>query len=360
MNISGFLQRSVVLFAGTAGLLAIAPPSHVLAQAGTPDMAECLGIAENRERLACYDRLSGRTAGAPPGIDASSATVHSGRATDPVTGAGAATAPPSLIDAAWGFNPDSERYILALYRPNNIQFVSYTDRVNDHPFSPLYSAAGIEDENLDSIEAYFQISFKSRLWTTDDRQYGLWVAYTQQSYWQSYNEDLSRPFRETNYMPEILMSYRPDISFGGFHWRLFNLGFAHQSNGRADPISRSWDRIIAEFGIENGNFALLVRPWYRVEENEEQDDNPDITDYMGHGDITAIYKWNQHSFSLMVRGNIDKEKGAAQLSWTTPRLLGPLRGYIQGFTGYGESMIDYNWSQNVIGVGVTVNDLLDR
>ena len=254
-----------------------------------------------------------------------------------------------MIDEAWGFNPDSNRYSIDVYRPNYLLLASYSSRKNNEPFLSLFDAVNNPDAEMQSTEAEFQISFKARLWATEDRRFGIWGAYTQQSQWQVYNSDLSRPFRETNYMPELMASFRPGLSFRGMHWRLLNFGYAHQSNGRSDPISRSWDRLIAEFGVEWENLALLVRPWVVIDDGG--DDNPNITDYYGHGDITAIYKLGEHSFSLMARGNLDTEKGAARFSWTSPPLIGPLRGYVQAFTGYGESMIDYDWKQNVIGVG---------
>jgi phospholipase A1 len=132
-------------------------------------------------------------------------------------------------------------------------------------------------------------------------------------------------------------------------------GYTHQSNGRSDTLSRSWDRIVATFGFERENFALLAKAWYPFNYNE---DNPDITDYYGYGSLTGIYKWRGHSFSLMARGNLREGKGAAELTWMSPRLLGPLRLYVQGFTGYGESMIDYNWNQSTIGAGIALNDAL--
>ncbi len=190
-------------------------------------------------------------------------------------------------------------------------------------------------------------------------KYAVWAAYTQQSNWQIANGDLSRPFRETDYQPELIFTYRPDLEFGGFRWRLLNLGLVHQSNGRAEPLSRSWNRIYAQFGFERDNFALLVRPWYRFKEGADKDDNPDITDYYGYGDIVGLYRTDRgHTFTLTGRGNIRERKGSVEFEWSTPPLLGPFKGYFQVFSGYGESLIDYNWKQTTVGAGVLLNDLL--
>ncbi|WP_246296771.1 phospholipase A [Allochromatium humboldtianum] len=336
--------------------------AHALAGLQPAGSAACVAITSDMERLACYDRVNGRAAdlvqsepttspmAAPAAPVAQSSTPLI--APDEVESAGET----SLIDEAWGFNADSKRYTIDTYRPNYLLFATYSSRPNEAPFETLFDATQEPGVEMQSTEAEFQISFKTRLWATDDRRFGIWGAYTQQSQWQVYNADLSRPFRETNYMPELMASFRPGLSFGDFHWRLLNVGYTHQSNGRADPISRSWDRLFAEFGIERGDFAVLMRSWVVIDDGD--DDNPNITDYYGYGDITAFYKWRGHSFSLMARGNPSADKGAAQITWITPKLFGSLRGYVKGFTGYGESLIDYNWKQNVIGIGVTLNDQL--
>ena len=351
----------LVAFIGLGFVLAF--NGEAQARTAPSSIAACVTIKTDSARLACYDRASRRVGAAQPESEstrtvqaAPTAVPAAATSTDP--SAIVSPAPTSMIDTAWGFNPDSSRYTIDLYRPNYLQFARYSSRPNNPPFQELFNSTQTPNAELDSTEARFQISFKARLWATDDRRFGVWAAYTQQSQWQVYNSELSRPFRENNYMPELMVSYSPDLELGGFHWRLFNFGYNHQSNGRAEPISRSWDRIVAEFGVERGNFALLIRPWYRIPDSNSQDENPDITDYYGHGDITAIYKWRGHSFQLMGRGNLSTQKGAAQFSWTSPPLLGPLRAYVQAFTGYGDSLIDYNWKQNAIGIGVSLNDLL--
>ena len=143
-------------------------------------------------------------------------------------------APMSLIDTAWGFDPASDRYALSLYRPNYLQFARFTNQVNNHPFTPLFQAKDVPDQSLDPTEARFQLSFKSRLWTTDDRRWGLRAAYTQQSQWQIYNDDLSRPFRETDYMPEVMLSHATDVSFGDYNWRQNAIGIGIALNDLLD------------------------------------------------------------------------------------------------------------------------------
>jgi phospholipase A1 len=339
-------RRQLGAAAAVAAMFAVAVPATAQTM---PAIAECAAIADDAERLACYDRASGRT---PPA--AAEKAPETPRPA--IAGKPAEAAPESLIDAAWGFDPKSNRYIIDLYNQNYLLVARYSDNVNNAPFTPVFQAFQQYPQPLDSTEAKFQLSFKLRLWTTDDRRWGVWAAYTQQSQWQVYNDELSRPFRETNYMPELFVSYRPGVDLGhGFQWNLLNVGYTHQSNGRSDTLSRSWDRIVATFGFERENFALLAKAWYPFNYNE---DNPDITDYYGYGSLTGIYKWRGHSFSLMARGNLREGKGAAELTWMSPRLLGPLRLYVQGFTGYGESMIDYNWNQSTIGAGIALNDAL--
>jgi phospholipase A1 len=353
------------VFAALLGAALIATPTLAPAQVTASALAECAAIGGDSERLACFDRLSGRAERPAPETkkDAAPAAATSTSGADATTSTVAAPAPGgsgSMYDKAWSFDPSSPRYDISLYAPNYFLLGHYTTALNTAPFYPLVGGVLAPGTELDSTEAAFQISFKFRLWTTDDRRWGAWAAYTQQSQWQLYNDsgNASRPFRETNYMPELILSYKPALQWGDLHWNLFNLAFNHQSNGRSDKISRSWNRVIASVGVESGDLAVLGRLWWRVPESSDSDDNPTISDYYGWGDLSAIYKWRDNSFAATIRGNPSTGKGAGQLTWTSAPLLGPLRGYVKLFSGYGETLIDYNWNQTTIGFGVTLNDWL--
>jgi len=120
-----------------------------------------------------------------------------------------------------------------------------------------------------------------------------------------YNKSISSPFRENNFEPELMGVIHTDYDLFGLKGRFINIGLVHQSNGRQDPLSRSWNRIYAQFGFERGGFGLMVRPWYRIREDWTADNNPDITTYMGYGDVVATYAWGGHMVSLVLRSNVN-------------------------------------------------------
>ena len=250
-------------------------------------------------------------------------------------------------------------FTLMSHKPNYILLANYNSSPNNDPWREASLDPNLE---MDNVEAQFQISIKVPL-AVDlfKNKMDIYGAYTVRSYWQVYNSDLSAPFRETNYSPEAWLQFRNDWSIWGFKNSVNMFGFVHQSNGRNEPISRSWNRIFANFVFEKGNLEFGIKPWYRISEDEADDNNPDITDYLGHGELLAAYKWRGHVFSILSRNNLESgfSRGAVEGTWSFP--LGSykyVKGYFQGFTGYGQSLIDYNSYESTVGFGFAVTDWL--
>jgi len=311
----------------------------------------CVGLASNADRLACYDAFFVVPEAEKPLVVAQRKAVEDPKI-DPNV---------SLLDRRWELSPESKlgTWNIRAHQPVYLLPAYWTSDKNETPSSPNpENTVSAEDaQDLKSIEAKFQISFKTKAAENIFGDNGdLWLGYTQSSRWQVYNEDESRPFRETNYEPEVSLMFRTNYNLLGLNGRLLGLTFNHQSNGRADPLSRSWNRIIMNVGLEHENFALMLRPWYRIEENASDDNNADIDDYIGRGDLTAFYRWKDHDFSLMLRHSLkggDDSHGAAQFDWAFP-ISGKLRGHFQLFDGYGESLIDYNHRATYVGLGVSL------
>ncbi|VAW69774.1 Phospholipase A1 @ Outer membrane phospholipase A [hydrothermal vent metagenome] len=251
-------------------------------------------------------------------------------------------------------------FTLMAYKPNFVLAATYnTSGYNSDLYQQEFNDPSL---NFDKSEAQFQISIKTPLIVNlFKKDIILYAGYTNRSFWQVYNSDISRPFRETNHEPEIWLQSANNTKIFGFSNRINMIGVSHQSNGRGSVLSRSWNRIYANFAFEKQNFIFSMKLWSRFKESPATDDNPNITDYMGHGELRAVYTLRNNTFSLMSRNNIESgfDKGATELSWSFP--FGnreDLRGYIQIFTGYGESLIDYDQSVNRIGVGVSLSDWL--
>ncbi|HZW11823.1 MAG TPA: phospholipase A [Noviherbaspirillum sp.] len=354
----------VATYANLAGALLLAAHSGVVL-AAPASLADCAGIAEDSKRLACFDELAAahradadnkQLGGQAPLESMDEATAES-------TAVAAAEAAAEKTDAKnrsylakhWELGPENKRgtFKFQSHQPNYL-LATYSSSPNSAPYQPVRRFV-LSNADLSHGELVFQLGFKMKfLQNIAGTPADLWVGYTQQSFWQAGNREASSPFRETNYQPEVMAVLPLNFSLLGLRARFLNLGIVHQSNGQASTLSRSWDRIYAQVGLERGEFTLVGRIWERRSEDLDEDDNPDIIDYMGHGDLTATYRWQGHEFSLLTRYNFSTDKGAAQLGWAFP-MTEHVKGYVQLFSGYGHSLIDYNHAQDTLGVGVLVS-----
>lgn len=242
-------------------------------------------------------------------------------------------------------------FVLTPHKPNYVMPYTYNSSPNQAPF------AGTSD-NLDKEEIKFQISIKFPIADQLFGEYGsLYFAYTNLSFWQAYNSSASSPFRETNHEPELFLIIPNDWQIFGFTNKLNMIGAVHQSNGQSGTLSRSWNRIYADFIFEHGNFFFSFKPWIRIGDRGK-DDNPDIEHFLGHGEFRAVYATGKHTASIMLRNNFSSDnKGALELNYSYP-MSRRAKWFAQLFEGYGESLIDYNARTQRIGIGVALTDWL--
>lgn len=305
----------------------------------------CQKICDDTERLYEYDRMAGLNPRPPSKA--------------------------SYLSKAWLLDEESRekagRWAIRAHRENYFLVYTYNGALDKQPYESVNPGTHLQD-----AESKFQISLKMKL--VEDipipilnKKADLWAAYTQLSQWQFWNWNNSAPFRETNYEPEVLFNIRmgDDLARWGrdpLKLQFVQLGLNHQSNGQSEPLSRSWNRLVANFGFEWEPFDVVLKTWYRLPESAENDDNPDIDAYLGYGELWAGYHGKtcgiDYHFGLMFRNNLrfdDDNRSTLQLG-VDFTCIGPLNCYIQYFTGYGETLVDYNHYTNRIGVGVLIKD----
>ncbi len=250
-------------------------------------------------------------------------------------------------------------FSLMTHKPNYVLAAAYNsegwaDRVLEQDSSQTTS--------YEDYEAQFQVSIKVPLGIGlfSDRV-DVYAAYTNRSFWQVYDHVDSEPFRETNHEPEAWLQMKNDWTVFGFRNSINSIGIVHQSNGQSGDLSRTWNRLYGNFVFEKGDWALSYKPWVWIFQEYGEVDNPDIDDYMGHGEFRAAYAHGGHVITGMIRNQFESgfDRGAVELSWSFPVFDYPyLKGYVQYFNGYGESLIDYNRKVNRIGIGISVTDWL--
>ncbi len=332
-------------------------------------------------RLACYDRWAqqqtlpaavvpsappvlARTQ--PPPVDAA---IPATRVVTVSTEAGCRDRQYSALSRFWELENGSDCGTLGFrgYRPLNVSFSAANARP-DIPTSPSPGHTGTAiayQANEMRIGLSVRTKLAEGLLTGGDpaRRDSLWFGYTQQSTWQLFNGAISRPFRTTDHEPEVMYVYPTDYMLpGGWRWRYAGLGLVHQSNGQSLPLSRSWNRVYLMGGMElDDRFTLTGRIWRRIHEGAANDDNPDISDYIGRAELTGRWNLNrENQLAATVRNNLRASgRGSIRLEWL--KVIGDpatsnLRFHTQLFYGYGDTLVDYNRKRTVLSVGLSLVD----
>ncbi len=266
----------------------------------------------------------------------------------------------------FGLQPYDTNYVLPISYATE-KYPNVLADTNRNNFTPQQlEQYGHYDNN---VEVEFQISLKKPL-TYDLFGWNEYItaAYTQKVWWQLYSD--SGPFRETNYLPEVFMniptSESVDLASG---LKAVKFGFLHESNGREGYRSRSWNRLYLTGLWQWDNLFLASRIWHRISEDEKYegyyegevdpatgeednnflgDDNPNIEDYLGYGDIKIDYLYKEHQIGSLLRYNFGSggsQRGAVEVDWSYPFFDSENTfWYAKVFSGYGESLIDYDRS----------------
>lgn len=251
-------------------------------------------------------------------------------------------------------------FSISQHRLNYLLPVSYTTQAN------TITVDGLNNANVDPFEAKFQISLKLPVYLSKhDKSEGLMFAFTGTSFWQVYNTEVSKPFRETNYQPELFYQWAPDWEIFGLRFTGAQLGFNHMSNGQDQFKSRSWDRIVGRIEFSSKQASYYLKTWYRLPEDDKDfpldpngDDNPDILDFYGRMEIGFVYDFGGVNLLARVRNNLSFSDNRSGIELNVFYPINPHYNLmLQYFDGYGDSLIDYNVYLRRLSIGVSLRFL---
>ena len=394
------MARRLAWTAGLGATLwnAVPAQAQTAPASGPASWQACTALPASDARLQCFDQWATQQAAEAAAVNtraAARATAASATRVPESTGTTATTAVVdvaplarpeapvverchdtrySMLSREWELESGTDCGVFGLrgYRPISLS-MARSSSTNASPTSPNPENQATEIYDYRRTEARIQLSIRTKLaqglLTPKEGSHvdSLWLGYSQQSFWQVFTPDLSRPFRSTDHEPELIYVYPTDAQLPfGWRMRYTGLGLVHQSNGQSLPLSRSWNRAYLMAGFEKDErFRLTGRIWHRISEDAKTDDNPDITDFIGRAELTGSWSMsNRDALNLTLRHPLKTNgKGSMRLEWM--HALGPqgegwlrsgLRLHTQLFHGYGDSLIDYNRRRTVFSVGLSLMD----
>ena len=326
-------------------------------------------------RLACYDRWV-QQQGKPPSAPEAAPPPRPESAPDTARAPDCRSGPHSTLSRYWELEAGSDcgRFNIRGYKPISLSWV-HGDTVNTAPSSAASGRTASTAQPYMRNEMRIQLSVRTKIASgllpmlPADQRDSLWFGYTQQSYWQLFNSEISRPFRTTDHEPEIMYILPTPVDLpGGWRLRYSGLSLNHQSNGQTLPLSRSWNRAILMTGMELGDrYTLTGRLWKRISDGDGNsgsaaagDDNPGIENTIGRAEVTGRWLVRPgHTVALTMRHSLRSEaNGSWRLEWLRPvdALSTGLQLHVQLFSGYGDALVDFNRRRTMLSVGLSLVD----
>ena len=242
----------------------------------------------------------------------------------------------------FGLKAYQDNFLIVGYRKGEYENYTVSDEYTNHEAEMQISLSYDVTSNLFGLDEVYS------------------VALTYHAFWQIFTK--SAPFRETNYNPEAFVTF-PVYTESWLGLKAFKIApFAHMSNGQGNiqtvldennittpsdntffqNRSRSWNYAYASLYFQHRTLFTELTAWYRYPD-EGGDDNPDLIDYLGYGSLTFYFPYKRHLFKTMARYNFEKGNGAVEGTWSYPLSNSQSTYlYFKAFSGYGESLIDYN------------------
>lgn len=250
--------------------------------------------------------------------------------------------------------PPGVREFFTPYKRNYIVFGSMQNKNGGEPFSGK------------TFDIRFEFGMKFRLFQNQDnfdKLSPLYFGYSQRSWWDI--AESSAPFKEHNYNPEIFWDFTDTGSEDALlpdeiGTVVDRFGFEHQSNGRDGPESRSWDRLYAQKTLRlRDDLSLRLKAWQAMNEGEE---NIDITDYLGNGEVQLTYEPNKDLDVIIssTKGH-ERSKYNYQLdliytmgNWFNTKFM------VSYYDGYGEALASFDEKTRSLRAGIFIPVLFSR
>jgi len=207
-------------------------------------------------------------------------------------------------------------------------------------------------------ESKLQISTKFRAIAEG----GLFVAYTQQMYWELWKD--SHPMYDVNYNPDMFFRVVVD----GLRSAWLDIGLLdHESNGLQGENSRSWNKVYLRYtdGIfvgEQNELHWTIKAWYPYAPDPT---SPDLQRYRGTFELQltvnnlakGLFDRNDLTIRVYPGGpsSVDLLKGGQEITlrgnlFFMDKILPVM--VLQFFHGYGERLFDYKTERTVFRAGV--------